>query len=271
MPAYNAAKTIQKTYDDIPAGVVNQVILVDDVSQDATVEMAKLLGMDVVVHVQNRGYGGNQKTCYLHALESDADIVVMLHPDYQYDSRLIPELIQPISEGRADLVLGSRFLSHTPLAGGMPLYKYWSNRFLTSAENLVLRQHLSECHTGFRAYSRRLLETIPFVLNSEDFVFDTQVIVQAVAFGFRIAEIAVPTRYFREASSVNLQRSVVYGFATLAALVEYLLDRSGIKKSTRLRKKLGQVISRYHRQRLLRVEKTTEDEPSSPYPISLEL
>lgn len=271
MPAYNAAKTIQKTYDDIPAGVVHQVILVDDVSEDATVEMAQTLGIDVVVHVQNRGYGGNQKTCYLHALDSDADIVVMLHPDYQYDSRLIPELIQPIRGGRADLVLGSRFLSHSTLAGGMPLYKYVSNRFLTTCENLVLRQRLSECHTGFRAYSRRLLETIPFVLNSEDFLFDTQVIVQAVAFGFRIAEIDVPTRYFKEASSVNFRRSVAYGIGTLGTLGEFLLDRLGIRSSARMRKKLGQVISRYHRKRLLRVVKPTDDEPSSPYPISLEL
>lgn len=271
MPAYNAAKTIQKTYADIPAGTVSQIILVDDVSQDETVEIAQRLGMQVVVHVQNRGYGGNQKTCYLHALAADADIVVMLHPDYQYDSRLIPELIQPIKDDRADLVLGSRFLSSGTLAGGMPLYKYVSNRFLTLSENLVLRQHLSECHTGFRAYSRRLLETIPFVLNSEDFVFDSQVIVQAVAFGFKIAEIAVPTRYFKEASSVNFQRSIVYGLSTLGALLEYSLDRTGLKKSARMRKRLGQVISRYHRQRLLHLEKPTDDEPPSPYPISLEL
>ncbi len=271
MPAYNAAKTIQKTYADIPAGIVSQIILVDDVSQDETVTIAQRLGMQVVVHIQNRGYGGNQKTCYLHALAADADIVVMLHPDYQYDSRLIPELIQPIVQSRADLVLGSRFLSSGTLAGGMPRYKYISNRFLTMSENLVLRQHLSECHTGFRAYSRRLLETIPFVLNSENFVFDTQVIVQAVAFGFKIAEIAVPTRYFKEASTVNFQRSVVYGLATLGALLEYSLDRTGVKKSARLNKKLGQVISRYHRQRLLRLEKPTDDEPPSPYPISLEL
>ena len=206
MPAYNAAKTIEKTYADIPAGVVDHIILVDDVSQDETVDIAQRLGLEVVVHVQNRGYGGNQKTCYLRALAAGADIVVMLHPDYQYDSRLIPELIRTIREGRADLVLGSRLLGD-PLAGGMPLYKFIANRFLIEAENLVLRQHLSECHTGFRAYSRLLLETIPFVLNSDDFVFDTQVIVQAVAFGFRVAEIGVPTRYFKEASSVNFQRS----------------------------------------------------------------
>jgi glycosyltransferase involved in cell wall biosynthesis len=270
MPAYNAAKTIERTYADIPAGVVHQVILVDDVSQDETVEIARQLGIEVVVHVQNRGYGGNQKTCYLRALSTDADIVVMLHPDYQYDSRLIPELIRPIQQARADLVLGSRFLNSGTLAGGMPLYKFIANRFLTIAENLVLRQNLSECHTGFRAYSRRLLETLPFVLNSDDFVFDSQIIVQTVAFGFKIAEIAVPTRYFKEASSVNFQRSIVYGLATLRALLEYILDRTHIRPSPRFRKTLPQIISRYHRQRLLRLAPTSDLEPASPYPITLE-
>ena len=271
MPAYNAAKTIEKTYADIPAGVVSQVILVDDVSQDETVEVAQQLGIEVVVHVQNRGYGGNQKTCYLHALSIDADIVVMLHPDYQYDSRLIPELIRPIQDGRADLVLGSRFLNSGALAGGMPFYKFISNRFLTITENWVLGQHLSECHTGFRAYSRRLLETLPFLLNSDDFVFDSQIIVQTVAFGFKIAEIAVPTRYFKEASSVNFRRSVVYGLATLRALTEYILDRSNLRPSPLFRKTLAQIISRYHRKRLLHLTPTNDAEPASPYPIKLEL
>jgi glycosyltransferase involved in cell wall biosynthesis len=272
MPAYNAAKTIERTYADIPAGVVSHVILVDDVSQDETVEIAQRLGIEVVVHVQNRGYGGNQKTCYLHALAAGADIVVMLHPDYQYDSRKIPELIRPIQGGCADLVLGSRFLDQGTLAGGMPLYKFIANRFLTEAENLVLRQHLSECHTGLRAYSRRVLETIPFVLNSDDFVFDTQVIVQAVAFDFPIAEIAVPTRYFKEASSVNFQRSVVYGLATLKTLLDYALDRAGVRPHPRFRKKLDQVISRYHKQRLLRANDRNADGPGlSSLPMKLEL
>lgn len=261
MPAYNAAKTIERTYADIPAGIVDHVILVDDVSHDETVEIAQRLGLEVVVHVQNRGYGGNQKTCYLRALATDADLVVMLHPDYQYDSRLIPELIRPIQEGRADLVLGSRFLSPGgALAGGMPLYKFIANRFLTLIENVVLGQHLSECHTGFRAYSRRFLETIPFVLNSDDFVFDTQVIVQAVAFGFTITEIAVPTRYFKEASSVNFRRSVVYGLATLKTLLDYVLDRTGLRPHPRFRKRLADVISRYHRERLLRCTSHSRDE-----------
>lgn len=270
MPAYNAAKTIEKTYADIPAGIVSQVILVDDVSQDETVEIAQQLGIKVIVHIQNRGYGGNQKTCYLHALSGDADIVVMLHPDYQYDSRLIPELVRPIQEGRADLVLGSRLLGGGTLAGGMPLYKFISNRFLTIIENLVLGQNLSECHTGFRAYSRRLLETLPFVLNSDDFVFDSQIIVQTVAFGFKIAEIAVPTRYFKEASSVNFRRSVVYGLATLSALSTYIWDRTGIRPNPLFRKTLAQIISRYHRKQLLRVTKIDDVEPAAPYPITLE-
>ena len=251
MPAYNAARTLEKTYADIPAGVVHQIILVDDVSQDETVDIARRLGLRVVIHMQNRGYGGNQKTCYFHALAAGADIVVMLHPDYQYDSTLIPQLIEPIRTGRADLVLGSRFLNGGTLAGGMPLYKYVSNRFLTACENTVLRLKLSECHTGFRAYSRRLLETIPFVLNSDDFVFDTQVIVQAVAFGFHIAEIGVPTRYHAEASSVNFWRSSVYGLATLWTLGDYVLDRARLRRQSRYRKTLEQVISRYHRQLLM--------------------
>ncbi len=269
MPAYNAAKTIEKTYADIPKDTVSQILVVDDLSQDDTVEIAQRLGLDVVVHIQNRGYGGNQKTCYIHGLATDADIFVMLHPDYQYDSRLIPELIRPIVEGRADLVLGSRLLSDGALAGGMPRYKYIANRFLTIMENLVLRQHLSECHTGFRAYSRRFLETVPFVLNSDDFVFDTQIIVQSIAFGFRIAEIAVPTRYFKEASSVNFFRSTIYGFATLAALLEYLLDRAGLWHSPRYRKTLDQVLSRFHRQRLLRL-KPSEDRADSRAPTLLD-
>ncbi len=257
MPAYNAAKTLERTYNDLPEEVVHKIILVDDVSQDETVEIARKLGLDVVVHIQNRGYGGNQKTCYLKALEDGADIVVMLHPDYQYDSTLVPELIQPIQEGKADMVLGSRFLQGGTLAGGMPLYKYISNRFLTTVENTVLGQHLSECHTGFRAYSRRMLETIPFLLNSDDFVFDTEVIAQAVAYGFHIAEIGVPTRYFAEASSVNFGRSVVYGFSTLIVMVRYLLARWNLRQIPQFKKTLPEIISRYHSSRILRYPTST--------------
>ncbi len=246
MPAYNAAKTLERTYADIPSGVVDRVILVDDVSGDETVEVAQRLGLRVVIHVQNRGYGGNQKTCYVEALKDGAEVVVMLHPDYQYDSRRIPALIEPILRGEADLVLGSRLASGDALAGGMPIYKYLANRFLTIVENLAFGQHLSECHTGFRAYSRRLLTTIPFVLNSDKFVFDTEVIAQTVAFGFRIAEVPVPTRYFPEASSVNFKNSVIYGLATLGVVTRYLADRAGIVRSAKFRRRLADVISRYH-------------------------
>lgn len=252
MPAYNAAKTLERTYNDIPPSVVDKVILVDDVSQDETVEIAQRLGLKVVIHIQNKGYGGNQKTCYIEALKDGADIVVMLHPDYQYDSRLVPELIRPIQEGRADMVLGSRLLGGGTLANGMPLYKYISNRFLTMVENLVLGQHLSECHTGFRAYSRLLLTTIPFLLNSDKFVFDTEVIAEAVAFGFRLDEIAVPTRYFAEASSVNFRTSVVYGLQTLLVMACYLLDRWGIVRSAQFRKQLPDVISKHHWREIVR-------------------
>lgn len=254
MPAYNAAKTLERTYNDLPESVVDKVILVDDVSQDETVEIAKQLGLEVVVHIQNKGYGGNQKTCYLKALESGADIVVMLHPDYQYDSTLVPQLIQPIIDGQYDMMLGSRFLSGGTLAGGMPLYKFVSNRFLTIVENLVLGQHLSECHTGFRAYSRRFLETIPFLLNSDNFVFDTEVIAQAVAFGFRIGEIGVPTRYFKEASSVNFFNSIIYGLSTLSVMARYLLSKWNLKPYAQFKKTLPQIISRYHLPQILRSE-----------------
>jgi glycosyltransferase involved in cell wall biosynthesis len=246
MPAYNAARTLEKTYRDLPDGIVDRVILVDDVSRDETVDIARHLGLKVVIHVQNKGYGGNQKTCYIEALKDGADIVVMLHPDYQYDSRRVPALIDPILKGEADLVLGSRLLDGGALAGGMPVYKFISNRFLTIVENLAFRQNLSECHTGFRAYSRKLLSTIPFVLNSDKFVFDTEVIAQAVAFGFRIAEVPVPTRYFKEASSVNFSDGIIYGTATLRVVVRFLLDRLGVRHSAQFRQQLGDVVSRYH-------------------------
>lgn len=251
MPAYNAAKTLEKTYRDIPPDTVDHVILVDDVSQDQTVEIAQQLGLKVIVHLQNKGYGGNQKTCYLEALRAGADIVVMLHPDYQYDSRLTPELIAPIQRGEADMMMGSRFLGEGALRGGMPVWKYISNRFLTLLENLVLGQRLSECHTGFRAYSRRMLETIPFLLNSDRFVFDTEIIAQAVAFGFRIGEIGVPTRYFEEASSVDFKDSVIYGLGTLWVMVRYLAHRLGLVQVDQFGKHLTDVLSPYHQPAIL--------------------
>jgi glycosyltransferase involved in cell wall biosynthesis len=259
MPAYNAAKTLERTYNDLPKEIVDKIILVDDVSQDETVEVARQLGLDVVIHIQNKGYGGNQKTCYLKALEDGADVVVMLHPDYQYDSTLVPELIRPILDGERDMMMGSRFLSGGTLAGGMPVYKYLSNRFLTIVENLVLGQKLSECHTGFRAYSRRFLETIPFLLNSDNFVFDTEVIAQAVAFGFRIGEIGVPTRYFKEASSVNFANSIVYGLSTLAVMGRFLLTRWNLRSYPQFIKTLPEIISRYHLPQILRQQNGPQD------------
>src|SRR3989449_5941699 len=235
MPAYNAAKTLERTYADIPHDLVGRIILVDDVSKDETVDVARQLGLDVIIHRQNLGYGGNQKTCYQAALARGADVVVMLHPDYQYDATRIPDLIAPILSGEKHLMLGSRFLGD-PLAGGMPRYKYFSNRFLTTVENLAFGLRLSEYHTGLRAYSRRLLETIPYRLNSNDFVFDQELIAQVVAAGgFRIGEIAVPTRYFEEASSVGFRRSVVYGLSTHRVVARFLLHRIGAVRSRKLR------------------------------------
>jgi glycosyltransferase involved in cell wall biosynthesis len=235
MPAYNAAKTLERTYADIPHDRVDQIILVDDVSRDETVDIARQLGLDVIIHQQNLGYGGNQKTCYDAALAAGADIVVMLHPDYQYDATRLPDLIEPIARGEADLMLGSRFLGD-PLAGGMPRWKYVSNRFLTTVENVAFGLRLSEYHTGLRAYSRRLLSTIPYRLNSDDFVFDQELVAQVVAAGMRrrIGEIAVPTRYFEEASSVGFRRSVVYGLSTLRVVLRYLLHRIGVRRSPKL-------------------------------------
>jgi len=235
MPAYNAARTLERTYADIPHDLVDQIILVDDVSRDETVDIARSLGLDVIIHRQNLGYGGNQKTCYEAALAQGADVVVMLHPDYQYDATRIPQLIAPILAGEKHMMLGSRFLGD-PLAGGMPRWKFVANRFLTIVENVAFGLHLSEYHTGLRAYSRRLLETIPYGLNSNDFVFDQELIAQVVAAGMgrRIGEIGVPTRYFEEASSVGFRRSVVYGTSTLRVVARYLLHRLGVRRSPKL-------------------------------------
>jgi glycosyltransferase involved in cell wall biosynthesis len=233
MPAYNAARTLERTYRDIPRDVVERVILVDDVSSDDTVEIARRLGLDVVVHVQNRGYGGNQKTCYREALDTGADVVVMVHPDYQYDPTRIPAVIAPILAGEADMVLGSRFLGD-PLGGGMPRWKWIANRALTTIENRAFGLHLSEYHTGFRAYSSRLLRTIAWERNSDDFVFDQEFVSQVVATGFAIREVAVPTRYFAEASSVGFRRSVRYGFGTLGVVVRFIMHRMGIVRDLRL-------------------------------------
>ena len=230
MPAYNAAKTLIKTFDDIPKGLVSEFILVDDCSQDDTVAVGSTLPIKVVRHPHNVGYGGNQKTCYLEALRDGADIIVMLHPDYQYDPKKLPELIAPILEGKADIVLGSRFLGGGALRGGMPYYKFVANRFLTTCQNLTLGTHLSEFHTGYRAYSRKFLETVPFLRNSIAFVFDAEILCQAVYFNFRVAEIGVETRYFPEASSINFLNSVKYGMGVLNTLVKYLAAKFQIAK-----------------------------------------
>lgn len=226
MPAYNAAKTLIKTLDDIPKGLISEIILVDDCSSDDTVAIGSTLDIKVVRHPHNVGYGGNQKTCYLEALRDGADIVIMLHPDYQYDPKKIPEMIAPIIEDKADIVLGSRFLGGGALKGGMPYYKFISNRFLTTCQNLVLGTNLSEFHTGYRAYSRRFLETVPFLRNSIAFVFDAEILCQAIYFDFRVAEIGVETRYFPEASSINFLSSVKYGLGVLATLVKFLAAKS---------------------------------------------
>jgi len=232
MPAYNAARTLERTYRDIPKDVVDHVILVDDVSGDETVEIAQRLGLQVEVHRANRGYGGNQKTCYRLALAAGADIVVMVHPDYQYDPTRIPAVVAPILAGRAAMVLGSRLLGD-PLAGGMPRWKYVANRALTGLENRAFGLHLSEYHTGFRAYAADLLRAIDLEPDSDDFVFDQELVAQVVAAGFVIAEVAVPTRYFAEASSVNVRRSVRYGLATLGVVASFTLHRLGLRHDRR--------------------------------------
>ena len=232
MPAYNAARTLERTYRDIPRDLVDRIILVDDVSQDQTVEVARRLGLDVTVHRQNRGYGGNQKTCYGLALAAGADIVVMVHPDYQYDPTRLPAVVAPINAGQADMVLGSRFLGD-PLGGGMPGWKFVANRLLTGLENRAFGLHLSEYHTGFRAYSAQLLRTIAYERDSDDFVFDQELIAQVVAAGLRIEEVAVPTRYFAEASSVGVRRSIRYGLDTLGVVARFLLHRRGLRRDAR--------------------------------------
>jgi glycosyltransferase involved in cell wall biosynthesis len=233
MPAYNAAKTLHRTVAEIDRAVADDIILVDDKSSDETVRLARELGLHVVVHEKNRGYGGNQKTCYAEALKRGADIVVMLHPDYQYSPKLMPAMAGMVASGHFDAVLGSRILGVGALAGGMPLWKYVANRFLTAFENAMLGYKLAEYHTGYRAFSRKLLETLPLEENSDDFVFDNQMIAQAIWFGFHIGEISCPARYFAEASSINFRRSVKYGFGVLGTALEFRFSRAGLGRSPR--------------------------------------
>jgi glycosyltransferase involved in cell wall biosynthesis len=232
LPAYNAARTLEQTYREIPLDIVDEVVLVDDRSADDTLALAKALGIKhAIQHDANRGYGGNQKTCYDAALGLGADIVVMLHPDYQYTPKLVRAMVSVLVEDVYDVVLGSRILGKGARTGGMPLYKYVANRVLTAFENIVIGQKLSEYHTGFRAFQRRVLERIPYRGNSDDFVFDNQVLVQAHALGFRIAELTCPTRYFAEASSIDFRNSLRYGLACCATAVQYRLDRLGLLPS----------------------------------------
>jgi glycosyltransferase involved in cell wall biosynthesis len=228
LPAYNAAKTLEQTIAAVPPGIVDDFLVVDDASRDDTVAQAHRLGLPCIVHAENRGYGGNQKTCYTEALRRGADIVVMLHPDYQYSPRLVGSMAWQVASGEYDVVLGSRILGAGALRGGMPLYKYVANRVLTALENIFLSIKLSEFHTGYRAFSRQVLESLPLHENSDDFVFDNQILAQAVAFGFRIGEISCPTKYFPEASSINFRRSVTYGFGVLGTAVRFRLHRWGI-------------------------------------------
>ncbi len=223
MPAYKAAKTLERTYHDIPHNVVDEVLLIDDGSTDATLEVSLRLGLKTFVHDRNLGYGANQKTCYREALRHGADIVIMLHPDYQYEPRLITAMAGMIASGVYDVVLGSRILGGTALSGGMPLYKYIANRFLTFFQNLMLGIKLSEYHTGYRAFSRRVLKELPLLANSDDFVFDNQMLTQAAAFGFKIGELSCPTKYMTDASSINLKRSIKYGFGVLGTSILYRL------------------------------------------------
>ncbi len=226
MPAYNAESTLAATLADMPVGCVDEIILVDDGSTDRTVQVARDMGLTVIQHPENRGYGGNQKTCYRTALEHGADVVVMIHPDYQYDSRVIPVAASIIELGICDVVLGNRVRSrHETLAGGMPVYKYLSNRLLTCVENIALGQNLGDFHSGFRVYRREVLEAVPFARNSDDFVFDTEFLVQAIHLGFRVGDVPVPCRYFPEASSINFTRSLKYGVSTLGVVARYWLHR----------------------------------------------
>ena len=231
MPAYNAAKTIEKTYREIPLDLVDDVLVTDDASGDETVEVAQQLGLRTIVHKQNRGYGGNQKTCYTEALRLGADVIIMLHPDYQYTPALLPAMIGLITDGPFDVVLGSRVLGGRALAGGMPIYKYVANRCLTLIENWLLGAKLSEYHTGYRAFSRRVLESLPLLENSDDFVFDNQMLAQILLGGFEIGEVSCPAAYFEEASSIDFRRSVRYGFGVIGVSLQGFLHRKGLIRS----------------------------------------
>ncbi|OLD24322.1 MAG: glycosyl transferase family 2 [Acidobacteria bacterium 13_1_40CM_3_55_6] len=230
MPAYNASRTLRQTYDEVPFEIVDEVLLVDDASSDETVALARELGLTTFLHERNLGYGKNQKTCYREALKRDADIVIMLHPDYQYSPRLLTSLAGMIASGHYDIALGSRILGVGALQGGMPRYKYVSNRFLTAVQNLLLGYKLSEYHTGFRAFSRRVLKSLPLEADTDDFLFDNEVLAQAIYFKFNIGEISCPTKYFPEASSISFKRSVRYGLGVLWTSLKFRMQKMGLAK-----------------------------------------
>lgn len=229
MPAYNAEKTLRQTYDEIPRDVVDEIILTDDASNDRTVEVARELNLKTFVHPRNKGYGANQKTCYREALNGDGDIIIMLHPDYQYTPKLIPAMASMIAAGEFDAVIASRILGNRAMAGGMPVYKYVSNRALTFLENILIGQKLSEYHTGYRAFSRKVFDTIPLLENSDDFVFDNQMLLQVLYFGFKVGEVSCPAKYFDDASSISFGRSVKYGVGVLQTAAQYALAKAGAR------------------------------------------
>ena len=230
MPAYNAEKTLKKTYDEVPHDIVDDIILTDDASQDRTAEVSRELDIKTFVHMENKGYGANQKTCYQEALRIGADIVIMLHPDYQYTPKLITAMASMIGYGVFDAVIASRILGNKALEGGMPLYKYVSNRFLTTAENLLIQQKLSEYHSGYRAFSAEVLENIPLLENSDDFVFDNEMLLQTMYFGYNVGEVSCPAKYFEEGSSISFGRSVTYGIGVLQTAVKYFVSKRGCKR-----------------------------------------
>ena len=229
MPAFNAEKTLKKTYNEVPHDIVDDIILTDDASEDRTADISRELNIKTFVHLTNKGYGGNQKTCYQEALRAGSDIVIMLHPDYQYTPKLITAMASMIAFGVFDAVIASRILGNKALKGGMPLYKYIANRFLTNVENLLIKQKLSEYHTGYRAFSAEVLEKIPLMENSDDFVFDNEMLLQTMYFGFNVGEVSCPAKYFDEASSISFQRSVTYGIGVMKTAIKYLMSKQGSK------------------------------------------
>ena len=230
MPAYNAEKTLRKTHSEIPHDIVDNIILTDDASQDHTAEVARQLNIKTFVHMENKGYGGNQKTCYQEALRVGSDIVIMLHPDYQYTPKLITSMASMIAYDIFDAVIGSRILGNKALQGGMPLYKYIANRFLTAVENLIIQQKLSEYHTGYRAFSAKVLENLPLLENSNDFVYDNEMLLQTMFFGFSVGEVSCPAKYFEEASSISFRRSVTYGIGVLHTAMKYFFSKNKYKQ-----------------------------------------